>query len=495
MSDPQNLNQSGTLNTGAPPPEVPVLNAPGTNAPQQLQHCSDGGGGGGGSGGGGPTLLSIAITPTTDTVAPGAHVQYTAIGTYSSGPPLNITSAVMWSTSNSGIATFDADGTLGGLLTAITSGSCTVSATALGVTSNAAGLTVVPGEFEIAAPIPVGAGSAVGTLDTMFARPFYIPSDVTALSLKLANRQWNAGIGNTVDCNVALYKSDGTGKPTGASFGTWNGQTVPGDGSFLVLPEVPIVRGTDGQIVIVIAFAANGPPVAQTATTDTYGVFQFNSMIVDPCPLTGSWLGAATIGVLDMRLHYSTARRRFNVFGDSISVGATASFDGCAWNLIGAASDYGVMIEGVFNFGSLANFANPPGNPFLFDQLFFTGADLTIEVGVNDLGSGAATMKANLLAIIADAQARNVRFIYANTIAPPNNAGFNAARVAYNADLLANFASYGITAVADLAAKQVDGGLADNADTTMLYPPFTTDGTHLTDLGQAQVKNAWLPLL
>ena len=88
------------------------------------------------------TLVSIAVTPTNQSIPNGTTRQYTATGSYSDGSTLDITSAVTWLSSNPAIASMsNAPGTEG-LTTALTvGGPITISAT-LGSITGTTQLTV-----------------------------------------------------------------------------------------------------------------------------------------------------------------------------------------------------------------------------------------------------------------------------------------------------------------------------------------------------------------
>ena len=82
------------------------------------------------------TLVSIAVTPLSASIAVGGSQQFTATGTFSDGSALDLTNQVTWGSSNSGFATVTR-----GLANGVASGTVTVSASLNGV-SGAATLTV-----------------------------------------------------------------------------------------------------------------------------------------------------------------------------------------------------------------------------------------------------------------------------------------------------------------------------------------------------------------
>jgi trimeric autotransporter adhesin len=82
------------------------------------------------------TLVSIAISPSSVSIASGGTQQFTATGTYSDHSTQNLTGSVTWASSNSSVLTINASG----LATASTVSSATnvsITATASSVTAAA----------------------------------------------------------------------------------------------------------------------------------------------------------------------------------------------------------------------------------------------------------------------------------------------------------------------------------------------------------------------
>ncbi len=73
-----------------------------------------------------PTLISIAVTPASPTIAIGGTQQFTATGTYSDSSTQDLTTLATWVSGNTGVATI---GTNTGLATGVSGGSSAISAT------------------------------------------------------------------------------------------------------------------------------------------------------------------------------------------------------------------------------------------------------------------------------------------------------------------------------------------------------------------------------
>ena len=84
-----------------------------------------------------PTLMSIAVTPASANIAPGATQQFTATGTYSDQSTQNLTNQATWTSSTTSVATINANG----LASGVSPGTSTITATMSG-TSGIATLTV-----------------------------------------------------------------------------------------------------------------------------------------------------------------------------------------------------------------------------------------------------------------------------------------------------------------------------------------------------------------
>ena len=87
------------------------------------------------------TLSSITISSATTTIALGTTQQFFATGNFSDGTTQDITASVLWTSSDSAVATISITGPTTGLATAVGAGTTTITA-ALGLVTNTATLTV-----------------------------------------------------------------------------------------------------------------------------------------------------------------------------------------------------------------------------------------------------------------------------------------------------------------------------------------------------------------
>jgi len=116
---------------------------------------SCGGGGGGNTGNTTPpTLVSITLTPLNPSVITGSSRQFTATGTYSDNSVQNLTASATWSSTTAAVATISNDAGTQGLVSAITSGTTTITATS-GLVTGSTIMTVTVPVFNNVLPLSV----------------------------------------------------------------------------------------------------------------------------------------------------------------------------------------------------------------------------------------------------------------------------------------------------------------------------------------------------
>jgi len=107
-------------------------------------------------------LVSIAVTPTNVSVALGTTEQYKAVGTFTDGSTLDLTSTVTWSSSATSTASISNSPGTQGLATTLAVGSATISAIS-GSVSGSTSLTVTPAALTSIVVTPVLPSIPAGT--------------------------------------------------------------------------------------------------------------------------------------------------------------------------------------------------------------------------------------------------------------------------------------------------------------------------------------------
>jgi trimeric autotransporter adhesin len=142
-----------------------------------------------------PTIVSIAVTPGTASVAAGLPQGFTAMGTLSSGATQDVTATATWASSNTAVATIVA----GGSATTLTAGTASITATLSSVVGTAA-LTVTAPVLESIAVTPANSTVPVGTLTQFTATGTYSDKstqDLTATAAWISSNAATATIAST----------------------------------------------------------------------------------------------------------------------------------------------------------------------------------------------------------------------------------------------------------------------------------------------------------
>jgi DNA-binding beta-propeller fold protein YncE len=221
------------------------------------------------------TLVSIAVTPANPSIADGTSLKFTATGTYTDNSTQNLTTAVVWSSSNSGVAAVSNAAGSNGLATSLGQGAATIGA-ALGGVSGSTTLNVTPAALVSLTVIPANPSSPKGAAQQFTVTGTYTDNSTQDLTSAVS---WSSSdpsivaISNAAGTN-GLAATLATGSVTiTASLGTVSGSTgftvTPATlVSIAVIPATPsIADGTTQQ------FAATGTytdgstqPLTQAAT-------------------------------------------------------------------------------------------------------------------------------------------------------------------------------------------------------------------------------------
>ena len=190
---------------------------------------------------------SISVTPTPPTLNPGQTVQLTATGVYNHQPPhpattQDVTSSATWKSSSPGVATVSPTG----LVTAVTGGTATITASMNGFGG------VITGTVTVTVTSPTSSGGNGGTSGTVSGLQSLtiLPSSISIGNLQgtgefLAIATYTNGVVNDVTDsvtwisdapNVFPISTNGTGV---ASSGTTPGiVTAYGTGNVVIIAEL-----------------------------------------------------------------------------------------------------------------------------------------------------------------------------------------------------------------------------------------------------------------
>jgi 6-phosphogluconolactonase (cycloisomerase 2 family) len=206
------------------------------------------------------TLVSIAVTPANPSIAGGTTQQFAATGTYTDNSTQNLTTAVVWSSSNSGVAAVSNAAGSNGLATGLGQGASTIGA-ALGGVSGSTALDVTPATLVSLTVIPANPSTPKGGTQQFTVTGTYTDHSTQDLTSSVS---WSSSDPSVVTISNAagtngLAATLATGSVTiTASLGTVSGSTAltvtPATlVAIAVIPATPsIADGTTQQ------FAATG---------------------------------------------------------------------------------------------------------------------------------------------------------------------------------------------------------------------------------------------
>ncbi|MGA9642122.1 MAG: Ig-like domain-containing protein [Terriglobales bacterium] len=166
-------------------------------------------------------LVSVAVTPTSITIAEGTSEQFSATGTYTDGSTRDLTTQAGWTSSNTGVATV---GATWGLAKGLAPGSTNITATVNGI-SDSATLVVTDATIVSISVTPVGRSIPVGTKLAYTATGTF--SDGSTQSLK-GDATWASdqpGVATISGAGSATGVGAGT-TDISATFGAVTGSTV-----------------------------------------------------------------------------------------------------------------------------------------------------------------------------------------------------------------------------------------------------------------------------
>jgi hypothetical protein len=237
----------------------------------------------------GVTLTSIAVTPANPSIAKGLTQQFTAIGTFSSGPPMDITATATWSSSNMGVATI---GVNTGLATGAGVGMSSITATQGAITSNTAVLTVTAATLVSIAVTPTNPSIAKGLTQQFTAIGTF--TDTSTLDVT-TTASWASA--TTTVGTIGLH----TGLATGAGVGTSN-ITAAQSG---VTSNTAVLTVTAATLVS-IAVTPTAPSIAKGLTQQFTAIGTFTDNSTLDVTTTASWASATTT-VATIGLHTGLA--------------------------------------------------------------------------------------------------------------------------------------------------------------------------------------------
>ncbi len=169
-----------------------------------------------------PALVSLAVSPSSASIAPNTTIQFAAIGTFTDGSTQNVTASVQWTSGNHSVATINVNG-VSGLAMGIAAGTSTITATSGSIYANAT-LTVTSATLVSIAVTPVNASIPLGTVQQFTATGTFSDGTTQNITDTVTWSSSKNSIASITVSGLASAGSLGTVTITAAS-GSVNGST------------------------------------------------------------------------------------------------------------------------------------------------------------------------------------------------------------------------------------------------------------------------------
>jgi len=260
---------------------------------------------GGGKSSSPATLVAIAVTPVSRSIAPGTSTQFSAQGIYSDNSVQILTSSVTWSSVNSDVATVSDSPGSKGLATAVTTGSAAITAAFGGISGSATLTSSALVSIEVAPANPV---AILGAVQQFRASGVLANSDRQSLTGLAIWNSSNPAVA-TISAGGGLASAVSAGSTTisaaFAGFSATTGLTVQSPSAIAVTPAAPsAVAGSTLQFTATGTFADGSVHDVTTLaawSSSSGGVASISnspgSRGIATAVATGSTTVSATLGV------------------------------------------------------------------------------------------------------------------------------------------------------------------------------------------------------
>ena len=203
------------------------------------------------------TLVSIAVTPASSSMAVGTTKQFTATGTFSDSSTQDITAVVVWTSSSPAAATISAQG----LASSVATGSTTIAA-AFGSVNASTGLTVSTAHLVSITVAPANPRIAKGTSIKFTATGTFSDGSVATNLSGVSWKSSKPNIASVRGSGLAHGKKGGTATITASASGVSGNTTLTvGTGtlvSLVVTPSAPTAAAGTTQLFVATGTFSDG---------------------------------------------------------------------------------------------------------------------------------------------------------------------------------------------------------------------------------------------
>lgn len=314
------------------------------------------------------TLVSVAVSPTTASVAIGATQQFTATAAYSDGSARDITLLSAWTSATPAAGTVDASR---GIAVGVAAGTSVITAAFEGKTGTAT-LTVLPARLVSIAVAPVNPSINIGNTQQFVALGTFSDNTTRDISAVSTFSSASTDVASVVaSTGLALGKVQGTSVISAASGG------LTGSATLTVLPATLVSLG--------LTPAANSLAIGATA--------QLTAL--------ASYSDGSVVDVTDASTYVSASTAQVTVAATGVITGVapgtsviTASFGGRSATA-GATTLSGAVLPGVMISRLVVTPANGTvfvngGMPFIATAFYSNNTNAIVTTAVSWTSSSTA---------------------------------------------------------------------------------------------------------
>ncbi|MBL8726976.1 MAG: Ig-like domain-containing protein, partial [Planctomycetes bacterium] len=211
-------------------------------------------------------LTSLAVTPTHPSIALGTTQQFTATGTYTDSSTQDLTAAVTWSSSATGVATISNAGGSEGRATSVATGTTTITAVhaGSGVSDNTM-LTVTPATLVSIAVTPTTPTISVGATQQFTATGTYTDSSTQDLTTAVTWSSSATGVATVSNAGGSQGRATGVAGGTATITALHAGSGASGNTVLTVRPDIQLrAAASAGAASGVLALTVPTPTGALT---------------------------------------------------------------------------------------------------------------------------------------------------------------------------------------------------------------------------------------
>ena len=219
------------------------------------------------------TLVSIAVTAPSLSIAKGTSEQFTATGTYSDNSTQNITGSVTWSSQSTGVATI----TAGGMVTAVGTGTSSIKAVS-GAISGSAALTVTAATLVSIALTAPSLSIAKGTSEQFTATGTYSDNSTQNITSSVTWSSQTTGVATITAGGLATAVATGTSSIKAVS-GAVSGSTT-----------LTVTAPT----LVTIAVTPTNPTIGTTGTEQFTATGTYSDNSTQNLTTTATWSSSET---------------------------------------------------------------------------------------------------------------------------------------------------------------------------------------------------------